>query len=415
MFGTNAAKSRTRASLMAMGLLGTATGLAGPALAGTVRDDAPAPQMVLGAAALPPVGFLNLCERAPQECADASGNVADVATLRAKAMRGFWASAFSDPAFVSNASSAPAAAAGDAASALRVSSAPAARAGFGRTVRYDWSRVFSAGADPWALSVAAEPARPSPVEAGPPVADGGAETSAVALAGADALSPETLGQLVVEADAAAVAWDAVQVAGEPIAAFASAAVIAVTPVPEIAPTLPVSGAETAGVVASASAGAGAGAGSGSGSGSKAGAEPGPHQPEVPAAAFSLDGSGWRLVNGINRRVNRQIRHTDDIRTFGVRDFWIVPRGDGARGDCEDFVLAKRRALIEAGVPAAVLSIAIVETRWGVSHAVLLIAAEQGEFVLDSLTPWVTRWDKVNYVWRERQLPGRPFDWVRAAI
>ena len=414
MFGTNPAKSRTRASLMAMGLLGTATGLAGPALAGTVRDDAPAPQMILGAAAQPPVGFLNLCERSPQECADASGNVADVATLRAKAMRGFWASAFSDPASASDASSAPAAAAaGDAAPALRLSSAPAARAGFGRTVRYDWSRVFSAGAAPLALAVVAEPARPSLIEAEPPVAEGEAETSAVAvavadaLAGADALSPETLGQRVVAADAAAVAWDAVQVAGEMIAALASVTVTAVTPVPEIAPILPVSGTEAAGVVASAGSGAVAGA--------EPAAVPEPDQPEVPAAAFSLDGSGWRLVNAINRRVNRQIRHTDDIRTFGVQDFWTVPRGDGARGDCEDFVLAKRRALIEAGVPAAVLSIAIVETRWGESHAVLLIAAEQGEFVLDSLTPWVTRWDKVNYVWRERQLPGRPFDWVRAAI
>lgn len=399
MFGNNPAKSRTRASLMAMGLLGTATGLAGPALAGTVRDDAPAPQMVLGAAALPPVGFLNLCERAPRECADASGNVADVATLRAKAMRQFWASAFSDPSSASDASSAPAAAAapakaGDAAPALRVSSAPAARVGFGRTVHYDWSRVFSAGAVPWVLSVVAEPPRPSPVEAESPVAEGEAETSAVALAGADALSPETLGQLLVEADSAAVAWDAVQVAGEIIAALAPTAV---TPVPEIAPILSVSGAETAGVVASA------------------GAEAGSDQPEVPAATFSLDASGWRLVNGVNRRVNRQIRHTDDIRNFGVQDYWTVPRGDRARGDCEDFVLAKRRALIEAGVPAAALSIAIVDTRGGESHAVLLIAAEQGEFVLDSLTPWVTRWDRVNYVWRERQLPGRPFDWVRAAI
>ena len=79
------------------------------------------------------------------------------------------------------------------------------------------------------------------------------------------------------------------------------------------------------------------------------------------------------------------------------------------------MLAKRAALIAEGVPAEALSIAIVETRWGESHAVLLLASDRGEFILDSLSPWVTRWDRVDYDWRERQLPGRPFDWVQVAV
>ncbi|MFN7389144.1 transglutaminase-like cysteine peptidase [Brevundimonas sp.] len=69
----------------------------------------------------------------------------------------------------------------------------------------------------------------------------------------------------------------------------------------------------------------------------------------------------------------------------------------------------------AGVPAEALSIAIVETRWGETHAVLLLASDRGEFVLDSLSPWVSRWDRVDYRWRERQARGGAFDWVNVAL
>ena len=128
----------------------------------------------------------------------------------------------------------------------------------------------------------------------------------------------------------------------------------------------------------------------------------------------LDKAGWQVVKTINRMVNRRIRQGSDARTFGVEDFWQAPTEAGARGDCEDYVLAKRADLIRAGIPADTLSIAIVTTRWGESHAVLLVATDTGEFVLDNLSPWISRWDQVDYVWQERQAPGRIFDWVRMA-
>ena len=141
------------------------------------------------------------------------------------------------------------------------------------------------------------------------------------------------------------------------------------------------------------------------------------EPESRAATlplYTLDEDGWRLVNTINRRINRAVRHLSDDRLYGVADYW-ARAAEGGRGDCEDYVLAKRAALIEAGVPAQALSIAIVQTRWGESHAVLLLASDEGEFVLDSLSPWIARWDRVDYRWRERQRRGHPFDWVMAAV
>jgi predicted transglutaminase-like cysteine proteinase len=75
------------------------------------------------------------------------------------------------------------------------------------------------------------------------------------------------------------------------------------------------------------------------------------------------------------------------------------------------VLEKHAALVQAGVAPSALSIAVVKTGWGEIHAVLLIATDKGEFVLDNLSPWVVSWDKTTYRWISRQKAGAAFDWV----
>ncbi len=51
---------------------------------------------------------------------------------------------------------------------------------------------------------------------------------------------------------------------------------------------------------------------------------------------------------------------------------------------EDYVLAKRRALIQAGISPSALRIAYVKTRGGEGHAILVVKTDRGEFVLDNL-------------------------------
>ena len=58
-----------------------------------------------------------------------------------------------------------------------------------------------------------------------------------------------------------------------------------------------------------------------------------------------------------------------------------------------------------------LTIAIVRTRQGEGHAVLLVATDQGEYVLDNLSPWAMPWRQVGYQWLKRQAPGQPLTWV----
>jgi predicted transglutaminase-like cysteine proteinase len=75
------------------------------------------------------------------------------------------------------------------------------------------------------------------------------------------------------------------------------------------------------------------------------------------------------------------------------------------------VLEKVRALVEAGLPRAALNIALVTTRWGESHAVLLVATSEGEYVLDNLSPWIVGWREAPYHWTRRQVDGEAFSWV----
>jgi predicted transglutaminase-like cysteine proteinase len=120
------------------------------------------------------------------------------------------------------------------------------------------------------------------------------------------------------------------------------------------------------------------------------------------------------LESVNVRINRQIRYvSDDRRLYGEDDYWTLPldAGGPAAGDCKDYVLEKRQALIAAGVPAEDLSIAIVQTPWGATHAVLLVSTERGEMVLDSLSSAVKPWRKTGYTWLERQAPGKQFSWV----
>lgn len=129
----------------------------------------------------------------------------------------------------------------------------------------------------------------------------------------------------------------------------------------------------------------------------------------------LDKSQMRLVNALNRDVNREVQKANDFDLYGLLEFWSLPRViDGKMyGDCEDYALEKRRRLIAAGVPAEAMSMAVAVTARGESHAVLVVSFESGDWVLDNLTPWATPWNELNYRWVERQIPGSA-EWVKIA-
>ncbi len=92
---------------------------------------------------------------------------------------------------------------------------------------------------------------------------------------------------------------------------------------------------------------------------------------------------------VNARVNRSITPRSD----GSADVW---NASATSGDCEDYVLAKRRALIRAGLPASSLRIAYVKTRAGEGHAILVVKTDRGDYVLDNLDRSVRLLGKSGY-------------------
>jgi predicted transglutaminase-like cysteine proteinase len=128
--------------------------------------------------------------------------------------------------------------------------------------------------------------------------------------------------------------------------------------------------------------------------------------------LALTGETEKLIKAVNGRINRAIVRSEDIQTYGRSDVWALPLQSGVlNGDCEDYVLEKRMALIEAGVAPQALSIAVVKTVQGQHHAVLLVATDKGDLVLDNLTPWIVRWDEAGYQWKSRQVNGQAFEWA----
>lgn len=96
-----------------------------------------------------------------------------------------------------------------------------------------------------------------------------------------------------------------------------------------------------------------------------------------AREVRYDAALGKLIERVNAEVNRRIKPVKNE----VIDVWSI---NASSGDCEDYVLAKRRALIASGVPASALSI-VYAKRNGGGHAVLAVHTDKGSFVLDNMS------------------------------
>lgn len=69
-------------------------------------------------------------------------------------------------------------------------------------------------------------------------------------------------------------------------------------------------------------------------------------PRLSARDIRLDAQTWNVITEVNRSVNAAIDPVTDLEHWSVADRWDLP-SDG-RGDCEDYVLLKRKLLAERG-------------------------------------------------------------------
>lgn len=128
----------------------------------------------------------------------------------------------------------------------------------------------------------------------------------------------------------------------------------------------------------------------------------------PAAARVAAGQALALAKAVNTSVNATVREVSDRRQYGREDVWALPTATG--GDCEDFALAKKKRLIEAGLPPASLLIATALDRKRNPHAVLVLRTGAGDYVLDNLTGRVLPWRETGYSFLMMQNPEAPRLW-----
>ena len=117
---------------------------------------------------------------------------------------------------------------------------------------------------------------------------------------------------------------------------------------------------------------------------------------------------WDRLVAVNVSVNAAIRPMNDFDIYGKDEVWAYPDGVG---DCEDYVLEKRRKLNESGISLSNLLITVVRKPDGEGHAILTVRTSKGDFILDNLTDSVRDWEETSYSFLKRQASNHTGHWV----
>src|SRR6478735_107663 len=96
-----------------------------------------------------------------------------------------------------------------------------------------------------------------------------------------------------------------------------------------------------------------------------------------------------------------------LQSYGKVEVWTYPSG---KGDCEDYVLLKRRMLIERGWPESTLLITVVRDENNEGHAVLTVRTDVGDLVLDNKRQQIVRWTDTPYTFVKQQSERNPLVW-----
>lgn len=123
----------------------------------------------------------------------------------------------------------------------------------------------------------------------------------------------------------------------------------------------------------------------------------------------LTAKAWDDLIKVNNWVNDSIKPVTDIEHWGVVERWNF--GEDGYGDCEEYVLVKRRMLMQAGWPREALLITVVRDKKGDGHAVLTVKTDRGEFVLDNQEAQILPWTQTGYKFVKRQSQSDQNMWV----
>ncbi len=127
-----------------------------------------------------------------------------------------------------------------------------------------------------------------------------------------------------------------------------------------------------------------------------------------AVNVKMSDDRWNELVKVNDFVNDKISPVTDQELYQVPEHWTYPKSSG---DCEDYVLLKRRHLVSLGWPPQTLLITVVRDLDNAGHAVLTVTTDVGDFVLDNQNQDVLPWKATRYTYHKRQSQTNPNKWV----
>jgi len=145
------------------------------------------------------------------------------------------------------------------------------------------------------------------------------------------------------------------------------------------------------------------------------AQPAECEPTAPEPkVISLTPRSWGELNQINSIVNRDVEPISDedhykIYEQDILNWWTYP--DDGKGNCNDYVLMKRKLLVEAGWPKAALLMTVVIDHHGDGHLILMVRTDRGDLILDNMRDDIVTWDRTGYRFVKRQSASNPNDWI----
>jgi predicted transglutaminase-like cysteine proteinase len=135
--------------------------------------------------------------------------------------------------------------------------------------------------------------------------------------------------------------------------------------------------------------------------------------QLPARDIVMSAKTWHDLKQVNQWVNNTVKPMTDMEHWNVVERWNFP--DDGYGDCEDYVLLKRKLLIKAGWPRQALLITVVRDKKGEGHAVLTVKTDKGEFILDNQAEDVLAWQDTGYRYIKRQSQSNQNTWVLLGV
>jgi predicted transglutaminase-like cysteine proteinase len=131
-----------------------------------------------------------------------------------------------------------------------------------------------------------------------------------------------------------------------------------------------------------------------------------------AARIDLTPQKLELLDHVNRVVNATIVPTVKTHGAAIGDGWTIAP---SMGDCNDYAVTKRHALVQSGLPAKALRLSIVKTRSEIGHLVLVVVTTKGDLVLDNLTETIRPWQSTDYRWLKIQSAGDARLWFAVRV